>query len=184
MAIKSELTLEEFLALPQEEGIYELVDGEAVFKVSPKEFHSMLTFALANLLTRWARGRGRVRLEWALALQRQGKTWAPIPEVTYFSYERLPRHIVRNGACPVSPELVIEVISPGQTINSFQNKVKDYFATGVLRVWVMDPEDISISVFFPNDTKCFFTGNTEIVDELLPSLGLSVNSIFREAELS
>ncbi len=73
MTTKNELTLEEFLALPQEDGIYELIDGEAVFKVSPKEFHSALTLALTNLLTKWAQGRGRVRLEWAQLFSDLGK---------------------------------------------------------------------------------------------------------------
>lgn len=183
MSTTSKLTLEEFLDLPQEDGIYELVDGEAVFKVSPKQFHSALTFALTTLLSRWAKGKGRVRLEWALALQRQGKVWAPIPEVTYLSYELLPRNIQKNYACPVAPELVVEIISPGQTLRGFEQKAKDYFAAGVLRVWVVDPEGISITVFFPDGNKCFFTGNTEIVDALLPDLKLSVDLIFREAEL-
>lgn len=183
MTTKNELTLEEFLALPQEDGIYELIDGEAVFKVSPKEFHSALTLALTNLLTKWAKGQGRVRLEWAVALKRNGKAWAPVPEVTYISYERLPRSVLKNQACPVPPELVIEIVSPGQTIAEFEAKAKDYFNAGVLRVVVVDPEGISISVFFPDQTKCFFTGDTDIVDTILPGLGLSVNSIFQEAEL-
>jgi len=63
MTAKNKLTLEEFLNLPKGNGIYELQDGETVFKVSPKEFHSMLTLALTNLLAKWAKGKGRVRLE-------------------------------------------------------------------------------------------------------------------------
>lgn len=182
MATKNKLTLEEFLDSPKGDGIYELVNGEAVFKVSPKEFHSALTFALTTLLSRWAKGKGRVRLEWALKLKRNG-IWVPVPEVTYISYERLPRSVLKNSACPVAPEIVIEIISPGKTIKDFEDKTNDYFNAGVLRFWVVDPEGINISVFFPDGSKWFFTGDTEIVDALLPDLGLSVNSIFQEAEL-
>lgn len=35
-----ELTLEEFWSLPEGETAYELVDGKAIPKVSPKYFHS------------------------------------------------------------------------------------------------------------------------------------------------
>jgi hypothetical protein len=42
---------------------------------------------------------------------------------------------------------------------TFQTSSKDYFNAGVLRVVVVDPEGISISVFFPDETKCFFTGD-------------------------
>lgn len=64
----TDLTLEEFWALPSGETAYELVDGRAIPKVSPKEFHSMLTFALTTLLTRWAKGKGRIRLDVPLRL--------------------------------------------------------------------------------------------------------------------
>lgn len=40
----TQLTLEEFLALPDGDIYYELVDGQAIPKVSPKYFHSTLHF--------------------------------------------------------------------------------------------------------------------------------------------
>ena len=183
MITKTDLTLDKFLTLPEGETAYELVDGKAIPKVSPKEFHSTLTFALTTLLTRWAKGRGRVRLEWALTLKRNGIDWSPVPEVTYISYERLPKSIFRNQACPVPPEFVTEVISPGQTMSEFEDKAKDYFAAGVLRVWVVDPEAISITVFFPDGTRSLYRGDTKIIDTLLPGLELSPQLIFEEAEL-
>ena len=183
MITKTDLTLEEFWALPKGETAYELVDGKAIPKVSPKEFHSTLTFALTTLLTRWAKSRGRVRLEWALTLKRNGRDWSPVPEVTYVSYERLPQSIFRNQACPVPPELVIEIISPGQTMKEFEEKARDYFNAGVTRVWVVDPEALSIIAFFPDGTKQTYTGNTKIIDTLLPGLELSPQLIFEEAEL-
>ena len=184
MTAKTFLTLEEFWALPEGETAYELVDGKAIPKVSPKEFHSMLTFALTTLLTRWAKGKGRVRLEWAINLKRRGVDWSPVPEVTYVSYERLPdKRSRRNEACPVAPELVIEIISPGQTIREFEAKARDYFAAGVLRVWVVDPEAMSIKVFLPDGNVILYHQNMPIVDALLPGLALTTREIFEEAEL-
>ncbi|WP_342749003.1 hypothetical protein [Tychonema bourrellyi] len=41
---KTQLTLEEFLVLPEGEGdiTYELIDGQALPKMSPNKFHSRL----------------------------------------------------------------------------------------------------------------------------------------------
>ena len=181
---KTDLTLEEFWALPPGETAYELIDGQAVPKVSPKEFHSMLTLALTNILARWAKGKGRVRLEWSINLKRNGRDWSPVPEVTYVSYNRLPQSILRNQACPVPPELVVEIISPGQTFEEFENKAKDYFNAGVLRMWLVEPEAMNMTVFFPDGKSQFYTGDRQIVDALLPDLELSVLSIFQEAELA
>ncbi len=181
--IAGQLTLEEFLALPQGDIYYELVDGQAVPKVSPKFFHSTLQATLILVIGAWCKGNGRVLPEWAILLKRQGKDWAPIPDLTYISYERLPASWKRNEACPAIPELVIEIISPDQTMKEFEDKAKDYLAAGVLRVWVVDPEVISIRVFLPDGSSQVYTDNTPIVDELLPGLELTTRQVFEEAEL-
>jgi Uma2 family endonuclease len=179
----TKLTLEEFLALPEGDVNYEFVDGHAVPKVSPKYFHSALQTALLLLLRAWCRGKGRVVPEWAILLKRQGKDWAPVPDLTYISYERLPKSWKRNEACPAVPELVIEIISPDQTMKEFEDKAKDYFAAGVSRVWVVDPEGISIRVFFPDGTNQVYTNTMPIIDSIVHGLELTTRQIFEEAEL-
>jgi Uma2 family endonuclease len=177
------LTLEEFLALPELDVNCEFVDGYAVPKVSPKFFHSTLQLTLGLLIRICCKGKGRVLSEWAIILKRKGKDWVPIPDLTYISYERLPKNWRLNQACPVPPELVIEIISPDQTIKEFAEKAKDYFAAGVLRVWIVDPEAMSIRVFFSADISQVYINNMSIVDVLLPGLELTVRQIFEEAEL-
>lgn len=88
----TKLTLDEFLALPEGQGdvTYELVDGQAVAKVSPKAFHSALQAALIILLRVWCKGKGRIYPEWAVILERLGQPWVPVPDLTYISYDRLP----------------------------------------------------------------------------------------------
>jgi Uma2 family endonuclease len=183
VGIGTKLTLAEFLALPDGDVYCEFVDGEAVPKVSPKYFHSTLQFTLCRLIRVWCKGRGRVLPEWAILLKRQDKDWAPVPDLTYISYERLPKSWRRNEACPAIPELVIEIISPDQTMKEFEEKAKDYLAAGVPRVWVIDPEAILIKSFFPDGSSQVYTDNTPIVDELLSGLELTTRLIFEEAEL-
>ncbi|MBE9126814.1 MULTISPECIES: Uma2 family endonuclease [unclassified Coleofasciculus] len=177
------LTLEEFLALPEGDVNYEFVDGQAIPKVSPKYFHSTLQAAFIILLRTWCKGKGRVGSEWAILLKRQGKDWAPVPDLTYISYERLPKSWKRNEACPECPELVIEIISPDQTMKEFEDKAKDYLEAGVSRAWVVDPESISIRVFLSDESIQVYTDNKPIVDALLPELKLTTRQIFEEAEL-
>ncbi|BAZ48301.1 hypothetical protein NIES4103_09090 [Nostoc sp. NIES-4103] len=181
--IAGQLTLEEFLALPDEDVYYELVDGQAIPKVSPKFFHSSLQLALGLLIRAWCKGKGRVLPEWAILLKRQGKDWVTLPDLTYISYERLPASWKRNEACPAIPELVIEIISQDQTIKQLENKAKDYLAAGVSRVWVVDPQLINIRVFLPDGTSQVYTDNTPIIDTLLPGLQLTTKQVFEEAEL-
>lgn len=47
----------------------------------------------------------------------------------------------------------------------------------------IDPEAISITVFFPDGTLELYGGDTKIIDALLPGLELSTQLILDEAEL-
>ena len=115
--LKIKLTVEEFLALPENDTAYEFVNGEAVPKykneqMSPKFFHGSTTGALFILLSAWAQDQGRVVVEWGVKLTRNQENWIPVPDLTYVSYNCLPADWLKDEACPVIPELVIEIISP------------------------------------------------------------------------
>lgn len=64
-----------------------------------------------------------------------------------------------------------------------REKAKALLCRWCAAVWIADPEEVSISVLFPDGTKWFFSGDTEIVDSMLPDLGLNTQTIFQEAEL-
>ena len=179
----TKLTLEEFLALPEGDVNYEFVDGQALPKPTPKYFHAAVHGALISLIHPWCKGKGRLCSEWVILLKRQGEDWAPVPDLTYISYERLPKSWKRNEACPAIPELVIEIISPDQTMKEFEDKTKDYSAAGVSRVWIVDPEAISIRVFFPDGSIQIYKDTTPILDTLVPGLELTTIQVFEEAEL-
>ncbi|MBD2743824.1 Uma2 family endonuclease [Coleofasciculus sp. FACHB-1120] len=95
---------------------------------------------------------------------------------------RLPASWTRNEACPVPPELAIEMISPNQTIKEFEEKDKAYFDAGVLRVWIVEHESLSIRVFSRNNTS-EYTDNTPIIDSLFPGLEITPKRFFEESEL-
>ena len=63
------------------------------------------------------------------------------------------------------------------------DKARDYLNAGVLRVWVVDPEAISITVFSSDGTLELYVGDTKIIDTLFPGLELSTQLIIDEAEL-
>lgn len=177
------LTLKEFFAMPESDITYELVEGEAIPKMSPKRFHSRVTGALYTLLNQWCPQRGEVNPEWAIALKRQGEDWVPVPDLTYVSYQRLPVEVMEDEACPVPPELVIEIISQGQRFGQLVKKATDYLEAGVSRVWIIDPQARSITVFYPDAPPRTYTKDELITDSLLEGLRLTPQQIFGEAKL-
>ena len=182
---KNQLTLQEFLNLPPGEGdiTYELVDGQAIPKMSPKKFHSKLTRALLNLIEQCCEGKGEVCPELAVALTRRGRDWLPIPDILYISNERLPPDWYQEGACSVPPDLVIEIISPGQTFGQMAAKAKDYLDAKVLRVWVLDSKARSITVFYPDAAPQTYMGEELLTDSLFEGLEFPVEQVFQKAKI-
>jgi len=186
--LKNQLTVEEFLALPENDTTYEFVDGEAVPKykneqMSPKFFHGSTTGALFIILSTWAQNQGRVVVEWAIKLTKNQTSWIPVPDLTYVSYHRLPGDWLKDEACPVIPELVIEIISPGQTFGDMIDKATYYLKAGILLVWIVDTISQTITVFTASSLPVTFRGNQIISHEILPDLEITPHTIFQRAGL-
>lgn len=131
--IANKLSLQDFMALPESGDRYELIEGKLKPKMSPKYKHATVQGRLFRLLDDWCNQLdcGRVRPEWGVVLRRQEvvaslpyngsehgddlEDWVPVPDLLYVSYERLGVDWEEDEPCPVLPELVIEIISPGQT---------------------------------------------------------------------
>ncbi len=178
------LTIEEFWKLPEGDRPYEFVDGHAITKMSPKSFHSAVQAALIILLQNWCRGKGRIYPEWAIKLQKNGVDWVPVPDLTYISYNRLSADWILDEACPVAPELVIEIISPGQAFGDLAEKATDYLQAGVARVWLIDTKSQTITIFYPDMLPKTFRGTSAITDDLLPELEITPQQIFQQAGLA
>jgi Uma2 family endonuclease len=201
---EKQITLQEFLNLPPGEGdtTYELVDGQIFPKMSPKKFHSRLTRAVLSLVEQWCDGKGEVFIELAIKLTRQQRDWVPTPDLLYISHERLPANWYEDTACPVAPDLVIEIISsfgfersqstetaktatlsPGQTFGQMIAKAKDYLNAGVLRVWVVDSQARSITVFYPDAAPQTYMGEELVTDSLFPGWEFVPETAFTMAKI-
>lgn len=177
------LTVEEFFALSVSDVAYELIEGQAIPKMSPKRFHAGVQKALLILMDAWAENKGYLYPEWAVRLKRNSEDWVPVPDITYISYSRLTADWLEDEACPVAPELVIEIISPGQTFGGLSQKATDYLTAGVLRVWIIDSQERSVTVFYPDAPPRTYTKSSTITDSIPEGLELTPHQIFRHAGL-
>lgn len=174
------MTLAEFLASPESDQNYEFIDGQVIRKMSPKRFHASLQAELLIFLRTLLQGKGFVYPEWGIVLKRNNQDWCPVPDLTYISIERLPSD-VGNEMCPVPPELVIEIMSEGQTFKEFVAKAGDYLKAGILRVWVIDPMSRTLTVFYPDRPPETYQGDLQLTDELFPNLAVTAEQFFVKA---
>lgn len=179
--IRQKLTLDEFLRLPEFDESCELVDGEAVLKMSPKFFHSSLTTVFWVEFSAWCANLGRVRVEWSVVLKRRGRDWVPVPDLLYVSYDRLAADWREDAPCPVLPELALEIVSPEQTFNQIVQKATDYLSAGLDRVWVVYPPMRSITVFYAERPPETYQGDRLLTDEIFPNLAVTAEQFFVKA---
>ena len=78
------------------------------------------------------------------------------------------------------PDLVIEVLSPKQTISELLNKFKAYFALGVKSCWLAVPSMEAIKVYSPgNQYKTFSLDSHEMIDEVM-DIRLPIAKVFQK----
>ncbi|MEB3177899.1 MAG: Uma2 family endonuclease, partial [Nostocaceae cyanobacterium] len=112
---------------------------------------------------------------------RRGKNWVPIPDLLYISYNLLPSDRIIDEACPLPPELVIEIISPDQSFGELSEKATDYLNAGVLRVWLVDSRAKTVTIFYPDAPPQTKRGEDTLQDSVLEGLTLTAQQIFTQA---
>ena len=114
------LTLEDFLALPEEKPALELVDGEVCRKPVPKESHSYAQLGIIKaLLTDPHTAPGHIRPELGISFPADLIGNHRVPDVVYFRPGRRPSHPYPV----VPPDLAIEVRSEGQGLELVRKRL-------------------------------------------------------------
>ncbi|MFB2893538.1 Uma2 family endonuclease [Aerosakkonemataceae cyanobacterium BLCC-F50] len=148
-----------------------------------KLVHCRVTGALYKIMSQWADDLGEVGIKWEINLSRQGEDWLSTPDLLFISYENLPIESLQNEVCPISPELIINIM-PGE--RSFRELVEDaiaYLEAGVQRVWLVDYQARSITVFYDDSRPRNYTGEMQLSDRLFEGLELTPEQLFQQAKL-
>ena len=169
------LTLEEFLALPEEKPALEYADGEVTRKVSPNYWHGKLQFVVASLLDRPGLSSAASETRTTFA----GRSF--VPDIIAFTWDRVPTG--ERGEIPtdvtVPPDVAVEIRSPDQTVRSQVERCRWYVANGVRVSIFVDPLRRVVRVFRPDGESGPLAGD-DIVDlsDVIAGCGFSVNELF------
>jgi Uma2 family endonuclease len=146
MATKTRLTLDEFLALPEEKPYAEFVRGEVRRKVAPSGLHQFIARRLVRLLESFFEPRGGIALE-SLRLLHDARedSLSYVPDVILYC----DRHRFRWRNQQNPPDLVVEIRSDRQSLRLLRDKCEDYIATGVRTAWLIDPVAATVEVYEP-----------------------------------
>lgn len=170
--VKPKMTEEEFMRLPDDGRKYELVDGE-VREVPAGIEHDAIRANLIILFAPFAKGVG------ILCASRAGYRMVTgnirSPDVSFVRKERLPEDKLPKGFADFPPDLAIEVISPNEDWAELGRKLGEYFVTGVQQVWLVDPEEQTVTVYRSlKDVRVYHADDELEGGELLPNFRCKV----------
>jgi Uma2 family endonuclease len=126
---------------------WEYLDGEAHPKVSPRQRHAVVQVTLAAIIRDRGRSHGQSGTEWDVWLPDREKLTKFIPDVSFFSYERLRAMSESDREFPpCAPDIAVEVLSPGDQRAYLNRKIELYLSHGALVVLDVDPQERTIRV--------------------------------------
>ena len=169
-----EMTLEEFLASDLEG--YEYIKGELIPMPAASWEHGLIG--------------ARVFLRLGLYVQENqlGEVVTPDtgfqvgervlkPDVAFLSRARLPDD--SSKACPVPPDLAVEVVSPSDAFQRVIEKAFAYLEAGTQIVWVIEPRSKTVTVYrSETDIKLLTRNDTLTGEDVVEGFSCQVSQLF------
>ncbi|MCS7031343.1 MAG: Uma2 family endonuclease [Gloeomargarita sp. SKYG116] len=181
---KKAWTDEEFRALPDDGHRYEVVNGKLVVMGAAGARHGYYVSLMHIILGSYVRS------------QKLGFTFDPdtsfkmasgnrrSPDCSFFSKERIKAlGGIPKGYIEGSPDLVVEVLSPDNTVEEMHSKIVEYFENGTRLVWVIHPDEKYVLVYHqPEPDQFKRPGDCLSGEDVIPDFALDLAEFFAEPE--
>ena len=178
--VQTGLTLDEFLRQPEEKPALEYLDGVVTRKMSPKGPHGRLR-VWASRLFDTAAGDPPAFLTFTELRTNWTNRASLVPDISVYLVERVPTTPDGDVADDfwLPPDLVVEIASPGQSVNDLTARANLLLQHGVRVVVVVEPRLRRVRVARPGQLIATYEGNDTIAfADVLPGFELSVRELF------
>ena len=102
-----------------------------------------------------------------------------IPDVSFTRKGRLPKEGPAEGHGRVAPDLVVEVVSPNDTVTKLNKKINDFLAAGIPLIWIVFPETFTVQVHRRDGSgQLLRIGDMLNGEDVLPGFRCEVATIF------
>jgi Uma2 family endonuclease len=174
-------TASELFEMPDDGFRYELVKGE-LRKMSPAGCeHGAVVFNFSLLIGQHIKsndlGQG-FGAETGFKIASDPDT-VRAADVAFVRRERIPEAGIPRNFWELAPDLVVEVVSPGDTYSEVLEKVEDWLDAGVRAAWVVDSKRRSITVYRSmSDATRLSEGDELDGGDVVPGFRCKVSEIF------
>jgi Uma2 family endonuclease len=172
------------IANAQAKPLCELIDQTLVEKAMGYEA-SVVAAAISEILRRFIVPRRLGLVSGADGMFQLLASSVRGPDVAFVSREQLPGgNFPTEAYPPIAPDLVVEVLSPGNTKGEMSRKRIEYFHSQVRLVWIVDCVDRSVAVYTsPNAVRVFTSDETIDGGDVLPGFSHPVAEFFADLDL-
>ena len=181
MTTRTLVTADELLRMPDDGRRYELIEGELIELAPAGGIHGNIGMKIAGLLFQHVHNNDLGELfaaETGVFLQHDPDT-VRAPDVAFIAKDRIPPDGIPVGYLDTIPDLVVEVVSPSDRAGQVQDKIEQWIEHGVKLVWLVHPEQRSITVYSSvREVQVLHEGDTLTGDPVLPDFSCSVSEIF------
>jgi Uma2 family endonuclease len=174
------LTAEEFFRLPEPEdgSQLELVRGEVITMTPPGGMHGVACSNSNRIIGNFVHDHklGTVACNDTGFITERGPDSVRGPDVAYWSKQSLKA--VPLGFIEAAPDLIVEVLSPSNTKKHIRAKLREYFAKGVRLVWVLAPEDRTLTTYRTLDEgRLLHESATVTGEDVLPGFTCRISDL-------
>jgi Uma2 family endonuclease len=144
-----QLTIEEFMALPETKPASECIDGRIVRKPMPLGKYSSIQTELPAIINAKLRAQRIARAFSELRCTFGGRS--TLPDASVFVWARISRD--QNGEIAnvfhLAPDWRIEILSPDQSQTKVTKNILHCLDHGTKMGWLIDPDERTIFVYQP-----------------------------------
>jgi Uma2 family endonuclease len=159
---------------------FELVRGEVVEMPPPTKIHGRICINVGFTLETYVRQRRKGYVtsnDSGVILQRDPDTVRGPDVALYEDAEHFADLHPKYGETP--PRLAVEVLSPHDKAARVTAKIVDYLTHGVACIWLIDPEERTVTVWRPDHSPLLVKGDEQItLEEVLPGFSCKVADFF------
>jgi Uma2 family endonuclease len=165
--------------LDRENRLFELVDGVLVEKIMALK-ESALAADLGGWVTPFVREHDLGIVAGADGTLRLMPRLVRIPDLSFISWAQLPSREYPAKPIPdLYPDLAVEVLSPGNTTEEMERKLKEYFLAGTRLVWIITPDSRTVHVYTsPDEWTVLSETDTLTGGDVLPGFKLPLKQLF------
>lgn len=138
----------EFMALSRDDHRYEIVNGELIDMGNSGAKHGYVAIILSAALFKSVSTQKLGALMDSSTAFKMKNGNKRSPDISFVSKERLQGlDDLPDGFLEGAPDLVVEILSPGNTVEEIHDKLVEYFENGARLVWVIHPKEHYVLVY-------------------------------------